>query len=67
MTYWLIDPYHDSDEADQAMLPAETDEDHNAALEYAMERLESLWDAAQNDKPFTVTMTLCSGPMPAKR
>lgn len=65
MPYWVIDPFHDREEADHAILPAETDEDHHAALDYAKERLESLWDQADLDKPVTVTMTLCSGPMPA--
>lgn len=64
MPHWEITPYHDREEADLAVLPAETDADHHAALDYAKERLESLWDGTDLDKTITVTMTLRSGPMP---
>lgn len=63
MTYWEITPYHDRDEGDSFVCPAETDEDHHAALDYAKDRLESLWDSSDLDQTITVTMTLRSGTM----
>jgi hypothetical protein len=64
MPHWEITPHHDEAEADSTIMPAETDADHHAALDYAKERLESLWDQADHDKTVTVTMTLRSAPMP---
>jgi hypothetical protein len=64
MPYWEITPYHDRWNAESCVLPAETDEDHHAALDYAKERLEGLWDQAEHDKTYQVTITLRSGQIP---
>ena len=64
MPYWEIAPYHNSN-ADSCVLPGDTEEQHRAALEYAQERLESLWDSlAHEEGPKTVTIELHKGPMP---
>jgi hypothetical protein len=54
MPHWEISPYPDLREADYRVMPAETDADHHAALDYAKERLESLWDGADLDETITV-------------
>lgn len=41
--YWKIEPCYEED-ADYAVLPADTEADHRTALEYAQGRLEYLWD-----------------------
>jgi len=64
MPYWEITPHSDSDDADSCIMPADRDEDHNAALDYATDRLGELWDLADEDVTYTVTITLRSGPMP---
>jgi hypothetical protein len=40
---WIISPCHDSD-YDSVVMPANTDEDHEAAESYAIERLAELFD-----------------------
>ena len=63
--YWRISPYHDLSEADDCIMPAETEEHHRFALEYAKDRLEEGWDGtAHGKKSVTVTMELCDGEMP---
>lgn len=64
MPYWEITP-HKNKYFDSTIMPAETEGDHRAALEYAMERLEALWDsAAYNEGPKTVTIELHNGEIP---
>ena len=64
MPYWEITP-HATDDCDSTAMPAENDSDHHAALTYAKERLESLWDSlAHEDGPRTVTIQLHKGEMP---
>lgn len=62
MSYWEITPYHNND-TDSCVLPAETEKDHRAALEYAQDRLEQLWDESANDidTEINVSMKLCDG------
>lgn len=61
---WKISPYHNS-EADFCIIRAETEKDHQEALQYAKNRLEELWDESafwdnedvdQEDREFSVTM-----------
>ena len=62
--YWEITPHHTND-FDCAILPSRNEDDDRAALAYAQERLEALWDAtAYGQKKITVTMELCEGEMP---
>ena len=64
MPYWEISPHYDSD-YDSSVMPAETEKDHRAALEYAKDRLESAWDSlAHEEGPKSVTIQLHKGPMP---
>ena len=64
MPYWEITP-HDNSDYDSCVLPAETEGDHRAALEYAKAQLESLWDStAHNVGKKTVTIELHLGQMP---
>jgi len=47
------------------VMPAETEEHHRSALQYAKDRLEEGWDGtAHGKKAVTVTMELCDGEMP---
>lgn len=63
--YWRISPYHDLSEADECVMPADTEANHRSALEYAQKRLEAGWDAtAHGKRTVTVTMELCDGDMP---
>lgn len=41
---WIISPCHDSD-YDSVVLPANSDEEHQEALDYAIERLADSFDA----------------------
>lgn len=61
--YWEIRPYHNND-ADSCVLPAETQADHKAALEYAQARLEEAWDQLQPGMMASVTIERCQGDMP---
>jgi hypothetical protein len=64
MPYWEITP-HENKDYDSAIMPAETENDHRAALEYAQARLESLWDSlAWEEGPKTVTIEMKKGEMP---
>lgn len=64
MPYWTITP-HQSRDYDVAVMPAETEADHRAALEYAQARLEEAWDSlASEGGPKSVTIELHPGPMP---
>jgi len=66
MPYWTVTPHEDS-QYDCCILPAESEADHRAALEYAQARLESLWDSTAWDgspKQVTVTMEIKDGEMP---
>lgn len=56
--HWEIEPYHSSD-ADICVLPAETEDDHRKALEYAENRLEELWDGMEIGQEATVKIRLC--------
>ena len=61
--YWKVSPYHTND-ADHCVLPAETEADHSAALEYAQARLEEARDKSKPGIPASVTIELCMGDMP---
>lgn len=61
--YWQIEPYH-SDSADCCVLPANTEEEHRAALEYAKERLEEVWDEMEPGESRDITLKLRNGEMP---
>ena len=61
--YWKIEPYQTND-ADCCVLPAETEEDHRAALEYAQARMEDIWDGLEVGEKKTITIQLCEGKMP---
>ena len=66
MPYWEITP-HESDEFDYCVMPAETETDHRAALEYAQARLEQLWDSTAwegSPKKVSVTIEIKKEPMP---
>ncbi len=52
---WVVSP-HASSEFDEWWGPAETEEDHQAALAYATERLEALWDGMDGEDSETVTI-----------
>lgn len=49
MPYWEITP-HECSDFDSMILPAETEEDHRAALAYAQARLEELWDKCGHER-----------------
>ena len=55
--YWKITPSA-SDDADFRVLPAENAENHDAALQYAQDRLEGAWDRLTPGRKATVTMEL---------
>ena len=55
--YWKITP-HDNAEYDCATMPANTEEDHRAELNYAKDRLEKLWDNAESNHPESVVVEL---------
>jgi hypothetical protein len=40
---WIVTP-HESSEYDEWWGPCETEEDHQAALDYALARMEDAWD-----------------------
>lgn len=61
--YWKIEPYNNGD-ADYCVMPAESEEDHRAALEYAQARIEDGWDQLKSGKKAVVTIELCDGDMP---
>ena len=63
MSYWRITPYANND-ADYCVLPARTEADHRAALEYAKDRLEAGWDDLEPGGVFTVTIELCLSELP---
>jgi hypothetical protein len=64
MPYWEVAP-HENTDYDSALFPAETEDNHRAALDYAKERLESLWDSAiAGGGAQTVSITLHKGDMP---
>jgi hypothetical protein len=60
MKYWEITPHEDSS-YDFCLMPANTEEQHRAALEYAQARLESGWDGLEVGQEITVTIKLCEG------
>lgn len=61
--FWEVTPYHTKD-ADSCVLPAQTEDNHRAALEYAKDRLEELWDQLSPGESASVTIEFCSGDMP---
>jgi len=61
--YWEIMPYHNNN-ADVCVMPANSEEDHRRALEYAMERLEMAWDGLNLGQTAMVTISLRFGDMP---
>ena len=64
MPYWTITP-HENRDYDVAVLPAETEADHRAALDYAQRQMEDAWDSLSIDGgPRTVTLELHGGPIP---
>lgn len=58
MRYWKIEPYENND-ADYCVMSANTDEEHEAALCYAQDRLEGQWDGVEIGQKVSVTMKLC--------
>jgi hypothetical protein len=50
---WIVTP-HQSSEFDDWVGPAETEEHHQAALAYAKDRLEALWDQCEDGDSFEV-------------
>jgi len=63
--YWKIEPYHSSS-ADCCVLPAETEDDHRNALEYAKNRLIDSWDGIEAGESKAITIELCNGDIPAQ-
>ena len=61
--YWRVEPYNTHD-ADYCVMPADTEADHRAALEYAQARIEDGWDQLEPGQKATVTIELCEGDMP---
>jgi hypothetical protein len=61
--HWRITPYR-TPEVDCCVMPADTDEHHRAALEYAQARLEEAWDRIMPGESETVTLELIDGEMP---
>lgn len=62
--YYEITP-HENNDYDTTVMPADSEADHHAALAYAQDRLESLWDSmAWGVKKITVTMELIDGEIP---
>lgn len=61
--YWKITPHYNND-ADETIMPADSNRQHLDALEYAKERLESLWDQAKPGETIVVTMALVDGDLP---
>ena len=57
MKYWMIEPYSNND-FDYCVMPADTEEQHRKALEYAIERLEAAWDSLEVGEKATVTLEL---------
>lgn len=64
VTVWVVTPHHDQD-YDECWLAAETDADHHAALKYAKDRLEDLWDDTAYDETLLVTVTMERRAVPA--
>lgn len=64
--YWKITPNIDP-EYDVAIMPANNEADHRAALDYAKDRLEYLWDTAEENEAKSVTIELCKRCWQAKR
>jgi hypothetical protein len=61
--YWEITPFGSPD-ADSCIMPAGTDRQAHAALEYAQDRLEEGWDILETGETATVTIKLCAGCLP---
>jgi hypothetical protein len=57
VTVWVVTP-HESSDYDEWWGPAETDHDHDAALEYAQARLVDIWDQYDGQDPRVVGVTL---------
>ena len=57
VTIWVVTP-HESHDFDEWWGPCETDEDHDAAVEYAQDRLTDLWDQYDSKDPRPVTVTM---------
>ena len=56
MKIWIVTPHADTS-YDDWVGPAETEQDHQAALTYAQARLEELWDQMDSDDaPESVTI-----------
>lgn len=62
--HWKITPHEDSELGDYAVMPADTDEQHDAALSFMHDRIINAWDGAEVGKPVSVTIELCEGPCP---
>lgn len=63
MAYWEIEPHKDK-QYDVCILPANTNEDHQRAREYAHEVLDDIWDQLEEGQEKTVTLKLIDGDMP---
>ena len=61
--YWKIEPYHSND-ADFCIMPADTEEDRQGALQYAQDQIEAVWDQLKPGQKGTVTIELCEGEVP---
>lgn len=53
---WEIEPHHSSSDFDACVLPGNTQEDHRAALAYAKDRLEDVWDRLEIGETGTVKL-----------
>jgi len=58
---WEISPHHSKD-YDSYWTKGETEEDHQRALHYALERVEQAWDEMELDEEVTVTIKLIEVP-----
>lgn len=65
MAYWMIEP-HESTDYDVCILPGDTDEDHQLALQYATKVLEKLWDEIEDMESRTLTIQWCNKPVPER-
>jgi len=57
ITVWVVTP-HASGEFDEWWGACETEEDHDAAYEYASYRLEDMWDQYDSSDPRVISVTM---------
>lgn len=61
--YWEITP-HKSPDFDSCVMPGNTEQDHQDALEYAKDVLEQGWDEVTPGDVVTVSIQIIDGVMP---